>query len=594
MLKKINKAFSFVVCIAIIVLSVAYVPAKAIEINYVSFADKIVFENEVFVGNNAYDMNSTSEYVPESLSVTLRFEDSLVCEHGSIDSQEELTEHRQEVKEHYKALNEKIIDDLGLEDNADVSYSYYAPYIEYVYENYDSFMDADYDTLASINPSNMSRVYIRSNYGVEDEAIIGTESREEYDFGDALADVGVSRYKFLRPYDGTGIRVGVLESFSLTDYTNLDGIEFYTYGNNIEVLEEEGQQEHAFKVSSVLGGNSGIADGAALYLAAISSETNFLDCINWLLDMDVHVINGSFSFTVQQDDEDYRTGLYDSYAAFTDYAVSTLKFTYVASAGNQRNYREDIEPYMGSPSTGLNVISVASNDVDLKVSSFSSYSMTDYWELTNLFLKPTLTAPGGSIKHIDNVNGAISGTSYSAPIVTGIIALLMEEFPALIYCPEMVMALLTSTCTPAAGQNGTVDQDAGFGIVNYERAREAYDNGSFFNVADYNDVGVTVFSKTISVFGQKEICFTANLLYDSMYDTPYATLTTIPDPVRIGIRVYNEEGYYVANGTIVGNMCYVKFTTSGGISSYTIKVYYAQSSTESAGIAWGAVCYYID
>ena len=53
---------------------------------------------------------------------------------------------------------------------------------------------------------------------------------------------------------------------------------------------------------------------------------------------------------------------------------------------------------------------------------------------------------------------------------------IIEEFPNLKYHPEAVMNVLCNSATFALGQTDEVDYDAGFGIVNYERARKACEN----------------------------------------------------------------------------------------------------------------------
>ena len=100
MKKKLKKLYSFIVCLAIITASITALPANAIAATTVSFSDKIIFENDVLGETSTYGLNNTSteQEEPESLSVTLRFEESFSCDCGEITSDEDLTFHRAELK----------------------------------------------------------------------------------------------------------------------------------------------------------------------------------------------------------------------------------------------------------------------------------------------------------------------------------------------------------------------------------------------------------------------------------------------------------------------------------------------------------------
>ena len=583
MKKNLKKLYSIFICLAIITATVTALPANAIAATTVSFADKIIFENDVLGETSTYGLNNTGteQEEPESLSVTLRFEESFSCDCGEITSDEELSFHRNELKEYYKGLNERRIDALNLEDSSDISYSYYGPFIEYVYEDYNSFTADDYDTLANKNPSDMTHVYIRNNYRVEDNATIGTETRPEYDFTDALADVGITN----KTKHGSGIKIGILESKVPDNHSHLNSITYYEYydpaDENIidpyNTSESMARGSHSFYTSAILGGNYGIADDATLYFASLNGYSA-LDCLNWFLDNDVNVINRSNGI---------KNGLYDSLAAFFDYFVAYTKTTIVCSAGNQRNDSSN-QNLLLSPSTGANIICVASNDSDKKVSSFSSYLMTNYWESQNCLLKPTLTAPGGSITNIANSNAIKSGTSFAAPFVTGIVSLLMEEFPSLKYAPDEIMTVLTSSCTPVLGQTMEVDQDAGFGIVNYTYARQAYENCSSFVLGGSFSYGSTITSLTFTALPSTKTTITATVLYNSTTNSPSSTTVSAPDVSYVCMEIYDYLGNLVNMSTTIGNICYTSITNYSGYNSYTVYLYYYDTSSPTS-FEWCAI-----
>ena len=374
-------------------------------------------------------MAENNEEIPESVSVTLRFDESFSCDHEDIDSDEELTAHRNELKDHYKALNEKIIAQLDLEDYADMSYSWYGPFIEYNYATYDDFIASDYDILANKNPAAMEIVYVGSNYPCEPTATVATTDGAAYPFSEALEDMGIVN----KQYTGNGVNVGIIDVGIPYSFVNLVGTTYGTYGG-LSNNTTDRYRYHSFKVASVLGGTSGIANGAALYFAQVEQYSDLIEAVEWLIfEKDVNVINKSIG---------HSGGTYDSVAAYIDYVVETLIVTFVNSAGNDRNQAQNTN-LICNASTGLNTICVAASNKDLNIYWRSSYLMTNEWEPH--ILKPTLTAPGNNIVGINNISGGISGTSYAAPMVTGVIALLMEQFPELKYSPEKVMAILASS-----------------------------------------------------------------------------------------------------------------------------------------------------
>ena len=86
-----------------------------------------------------------------------------------------------------------------------------------------------------------------------------------------------------------------------------------------------------------------------------------------------------------------------------------------------------------------NMITVASVDSSGNLSSFSNYGATTV----------DLAAPGEMIETTGLGNGYISwagGTSFAAPFVTGVVALVMSQHPE--YTPQQVVQTINSTTKP--------------------------------------------------------------------------------------------------------------------------------------------------
>ena len=599
MKKKLKNLYSLIVCFAIIATSITALPASSLAADAVSFEDKIIFENDVFSSSEYSLMAENNEEIPESVSVTLRFDESFSCDHENINSDEELTAHRNELKDHYKALNEKIIAQLDLEDYSNFSYSWYGPFIEYTYVTYDKFIVNDYGTLEDKNSAAIECVYIRSNLKYEEEANIGEVYDPEdeicqYSFLKALKDTGILSNSATSlealdslQYRGTGINIGILEqgypnSFINLPYINDSNINEYVYALDPSI--------HAFNTSSIIGGTKGIASESRLYFANVNASTEWdwanslYDCCNWLIDKNVNIINMSMYMPGTY-------GNYDSWTAYADYIVKATKISWIKSAGNFRNNQGEVtHNYISTPGAGLNIITVSSNDFDLTISNFSSYLLKEPWE-SNI-LKPTLTAPGGNLEDIPNISERISGTSYAAPFVTGIVALLMQQFQDLKYYPEKVLALLTSTCSPASGQNSVVDEDAGFGIVNYQKAQQAYANCSYYNIIGPCSTNTFITMRNIEIPAHSEILITSNVIYNSGYFSPETAWNSNINYTKVRIEILDNADNIVAQSVTKGNICYLTLNnTSSSTKQYTLYIYTIDAKTDNQ-LEEGAICYY--
>lgn len=463
------------------------------------------------------------------VGVMLQYSETFSCGHLEINSEKELEEHRKELRAYYEKRNENIIENLNLSDYIDNAYSFYGPFIEYRYETADDFFKNDFSLVKAADCATLEKVYVEE-HDLKDDASRNT-GRNAYNFTDALADIGIAGKEFT----GKGIKIGIVESGVPDNTVNLNGVTYETLGSTLT--------SHSFHTSSIIGANSGIANDAELYFAALENNT-FLACGNWFIEKGVTLINRSNGGA---------TGTYNSYSAYADYLVRENKVTFVNSAGNEGDKNT-----IGYPSTGLNVISVASNDWNKAISSFSSAGMQP-GETVSL-AKPTLTAPGGSLSGIKNISGSISGTSFSAPMVTGVVALLMEEFPELKYQPEKVMALLTASCTPAAGQFDVWDHDAGFGIINYQLARENYKNTARFNTAnDVSSADTVIYETAVSVPFGATIKPRVEVLANSKQTNTGSLQSIEYSDIKIDV-VHSETGELLVHGDTISNLAFVEFT----------------------------------
>ena len=537
--------------LAATLVGVVVVSSSAVPINIVkqNLERKIIYQLE----DDKDTKKDIIKELKEDIQLVLQYEPTFSCEHIDICSDFELKEHREELRNYYKLRNETLISQLDFRDYGEVYASAYGPFITYTYDSMEQLYHSDVGILEEKNSSDLVNVFIELK-DKEDQATRNTSS-SSYDFSQALLDIGISN----PTATGKGIKVGSIESGIPNNYSNLTGKTYETYGTH--------QTSHAFQTSSVYGGTSGIARDVQIYFACLANY-NFSECVDWLISKNVNIINRSNGAA---------TGTYNSRSAYADYIVKETKVSFINSAGNiELEFIDDAyieNKNIADPSTGLNVISVASSDVNKGISYFSCTEL-DTYEATRL-LKPTLTAPGGNITSINNISGGLSGTSFSAPMVTGVVALLMEEFGDLKYHPEAVMSLLCNTTTNALGQTEIVDYDAGFGIVNYANARNVYTMTKNKTIPSNVNANVLLSSESISLSSREEIKVTTSILYNSTCTSPFGLASILNvsfSKLRIEL-IDKSSNKVIATSTSKSNFSYLKYKNNLVYKDCLLNVY---------------------
>lgn len=304
---------------------------------------------------------------------------------------------------------------------------------------------------------------------------------------------------------GQGIGVAVIDSGVSTDadFSNLVQISF---SSNSQTVEDE--YGHGTHVAGIIAGNgndaagrfSGIAPEVTLISVKASDEngqafeSDTVRALQWVLEhktqYNIRVINLSINST---DEQSYHTSPLDA-------AVEILWFNgvvVVASAGN-KGLPGKYSTIGAAPANDPFIITVGAADegktadrTDDAVALYSSVGLT-----RDGFPKPEIFAPGGSIYSVlsqdsewarrmpsrTTLNGQyfrLSGTSMAAPMVTGAVALLLQDQPQL--TPDQVKYRLIQTAStltvnigPArvsypyldihAAVTGTTDQTSNTGV----------------------------------------------------------------------------------------------------------------------------------
>jgi hypothetical protein len=302
---------------------------------------------------------------------------------------------------------------------------------------------------------------------------------------------------------GQGVTVAVVDS-GITSQSDLQG-RIVANNNQTAAPDANDIYGHGTHVAGIIGGNGTVSGGARKGIApqvnlinvkvsgdnGMSYASDLVDGLQWINDnrtaYNIKVVNISMNSAIT---ETYQTSPIDA-------AVEILWFNgivVVVAAGNNGGpgaiYPPANDPFVITVGAAddLGTTSLA----DDGVASFSAYGTTE-----NGFAKPDLVAPGRNLislnastnsaiynnhapYRVDNAYFRMSGTSMSAPVVSGAVALLLQDEPNL--NPDQVKYRLTATANKTwpgynatkagagyldiyAAVNGTTTQTANTGIA---------------------------------------------------------------------------------------------------------------------------------
>ncbi|MBQ6906083.1 MAG: S8 family serine peptidase [Clostridia bacterium] len=312
-------------------------------------------------------------------------------------------------------------------------------------------------------------------------------------------------------YKGTDVKIGIIEvnggkyqteAKQLKDIPNSRLQHIGLFKSNPEDPTLANEREHATLVTSIIVGQSyelytiereGIVPNATVFQASIgNSPDDLLDAIQTLVDTyNVSVINYSAGLREKNEDgEPVETLNYLDSEKEIDAICYTTNVTFVKSAGNQTDHH----PYydVSLPGKAYNIITVGNVDTVTPPSSgrYSMHSSSCYKEAPHLSNKPDLVAPGTLIGCVDANNELIigTGTSSSAPMVTGVVAQLHQASPTLISNPTKTKALILAGADPTVispeynsgvNPNGFIREKSGLGMLNAVNSVNAALEGNF-------------------------------------------------------------------------------------------------------------------
>ncbi len=430
---------------------------------------------------------------------------------------------------------------MNLEDeDIDVRVDPYAPFIFGTYNRDITEKDVEYIYELSMSDK-VSMVYVQCPEEPEclDYSI---------DISDALDAMNATNIILNPSTNGDGIVIGIAE-WGVVDrsYEFFDNIDLTIYNESSST-----PKGHTTRVAMCA---MSMAPGAT-YLS-VQLSTNYSEAMEWLLDNGVNVINLSASIGSE-------TGNYVSRAAYLDSLVRDDWVTIVMAAGNSG----DTTGYV-APTTSYNAITVGNCTIDGVRDATSSY-------LENFNVDaPNLMAVGVPI-WFSECSILDGGTSYSAPFVSGAVAVLMQKKQNLILYPERVKSILIATTQRPTGytQTGGLDDKIGSGMLDLEKAIQNIDNTVPFGNSSNDQLYLTVSSKSIYLSAGQRV----RVAFDSVVNAHATDGTNNPTScsgtdivTKYYIYIYNSSGSIVSMSEGDSNTRFLDYVAKNS-GNYEIRV----------------------
>lgn len=342
---------------------------------------------------------------------------------------------------------------------------------------------------------------------------------DDYDhpenFGNFLNPTGLGTTRDAFGLYGGNVKIGICDQFygsrkSVARYFTNSPFGGYQSKN---IFSDMAVPKHGDTVSEILAGQykdddgkiyyKGIVPYAKLYLASagnVGENDNYKTAFEYLASQGCSVINMSRSIG----SDGYSK--YGDTAKWLDDFIVKYNINVVASAGNSSNTG------VTSGKMSYNAIVVGSCDSNGKLAQKSSYSNSN----TKAF-KPDITAYGVNV-NVPTVPYGASGTSYAAPMVTGLVAQMCQLSADLRANPTLMKAVVINSSrrkdilnsddylSKIGSSSYPVNHKYGIGVMFAPDAYIMVDHYNYFNVGKMNsDENVVELEQKISAMKNNKL-----------------------------------------------------------------------------------------
>lgn len=410
------------------------------------------------------------------------------------------------------------------------------------------------------------------------------EQATNFNYGNTANQTSMLKADFLHQqgFSGAGMYIAVIDAgFPYVNILNafkrardnnqiLGGYDFVKRSNDIYVVEVDPNNssnvinKHGTNVFSTIAGYLdgqfvGTAPDASYYLFRTEDPVNevpleeslWVEAAERADSLGVDVINTSLGYSSFFDESryNYTYADMDGKTAFISRGAAigaSRGMILVNSAGNEGN---DPWKYMNPPADVESVLSIGAVDASKVIAAFSSFGPT-----SDNRIKPDVSAQGSSAYVISIYTGLPrtgSGTSFSSPIMAGVVACFWQAFPNLTNL-EIMQRIRES-----ADRYNAPHEQYGYGIPNFESAYN-----SVLDVEEQN------FTNTTTVFPNPMTqIFTIQTSVQNLNDVSIQIYNVI------GKKVFEQKGLQskTVNVSFLNSGIYILKITNGN-EQKTIKL----------------------
>lgn len=303
--------------------------------------------------------------------------------------------------------------------------SQYAPMLIAEMTKADILAAARHDEIESFD------IYISESASIEMPSEVdilegNNNTPENPDWNRLREEMSLDKLYNITGLSGKDVKIGISEALSGDSY--LPGN--HTELPNDRIPNQSGNaSSHATTVTRIAAGNEGIAYKATVYNNGADEQE-----IENLISQGAVVINASYG--ASRNNSPYTTR-----EKWIDHLSEQHGVTFIKSAGNFTDGDNITGPGMAynAIAVGAYTSQGTTNPIDDEMRPESSYNTVING--VHGCAKPDMIAPNDFIR-----SNTSSSTSYSAPVITGIVALMIEFEPSLAASPEAIKAILQASC----------------------------------------------------------------------------------------------------------------------------------------------------